>query len=131
MPTEWQNHLTEIREKNPHKNLKECMQIASQSYRSPKGNNKFKEHSRAGKEATTTKKKKKEADSVQLRCKNAINVLQQINKNLLQVVGEMSNEDLKVLQSVEKKMTAFHDKFAESSEEEETEVEDDDSDISN
>ena len=55
--TEWTDHLQSVRNKNPGKSLKECMQIASTTYNKKSGASKSssKDHSKSSKKRVQLK----------------------------------------------------------------------------
>lgn len=140
--TEWTDHLQTVREKNPTKSLKECMKIASVSY---KGNTKSKSSSSLGGNKSNRKTNKeslsqtnnhvsksdKKGDKKKLK-KESKETLQDIvgfSKDLLSVTDILSADHLKMLQKACKKIHHVHEELR-SKEEESSDEEssDDDSD---
>ena len=132
----WSEHLSLVRGKNKEKSLKECMQIASQSW----NGNSSKKDMGPRKEITKTNHERKYVDkdpkykstkkNIKAECKETLSFILGLSKDLLKVTAELSERDLKSLKKAEVRISKIHDSFndsASSSNQESEECSSDDS----
>tara|TARA_B100001741_G_C16513558_1_gene581000 strand:+ start:452 stop:835 length:384 start_codon:yes stop_codon:yes gene_type:complete len=123
--TEWTDHLQSVRNKNPGKSLKECMQIASTTYKkSGASKSSSKDHSKSSKKEGTTKDKK-----LQKNVEKELRDIVGYSEDLMLVPDMISTEHFKLLKNACKKVHAIHESLREEEEEDE-ESSDEDSDDS-
>ena len=114
----WSEHLSHVREKNKDKNLKDCMQIASQSWKhaSNKDTNYVKNEGKYLKENKYVEKESKKSTKTnnKLECKETIKYIRQLSADLLNVIDQLSERDLNSLKKAEMRISKIHDSFNDS-----------------
>jgi len=111
----WQEHLSNIREEHPNRNLKECMQIASQSWKSSSNKNEMHYVKKKEEKIQKPKPKNKNIKSKSHNeCKDTLIYIINLSKDLTKVTHELSERDLKSLRKAEQRISKIHDSFQES-----------------
>ena len=111
MSTVWKEHLDNVREKNPHLNLGECMKLASESYR---GGNRKTQNVRRQNPISKRVPMKNEAKAI---LKKINEKTKELNKNS----DELTKKDIQTLQKVLKYMDTIIESFQSSDSESESE----------
>lgn len=103
----WKEHLDRVRSENTGMQLKECMELASSTYRSSdRGKEEIKKNT--GKKNDKTKQKEKEEREFR---KNVFDDILGLAKDLKNVKDEMNQKDIKYLSGVADKLATIHAQF--------------------
>lgn len=124
MPTDWQKHLTEVREKNKDFSLKQCMQIASETYKGVKKTETEKGDSDVKSYSKKTQLKRKKSQLCQ-ECENTCNGIVEMTNDLLQVSEDMEKKHVTSLKRILTKLEEIRDEYIEDASETESSEEDD------
>ena len=103
----WKDHLANVKKHNPEKNLKECMQIASVSYKGANGKSKSTQSSSAN--------MSQNAKSYASTAKDCFADIIGYSKELKTVISQLEKEDVKQIEKCALMLQSIHKSFNQAS----------------